>query len=109
MVRSRVMPEKHCRHYECKCQSRDEYGFHLLGSDAGQDREFVTAWHCNGHPPLPLPLPTELDGVALSAVAPFASIVRHALASPPFVAPGFRGTSFWVRRLYRLLPAAAQQ
>jgi hypothetical protein len=56
-----------------------------------------------------LPLPIQLDGVEISAVAPFAAIVSQTLANPPFLAPGFRSSSFWVQRLYRLLPTAAQQ
>jgi hypothetical protein len=103
-VRSRV--EQYCRRYECACQSRDEYGYHLIGSDAGQDREFWTAWRCAGHPPLPLPY--TLDGIEIAAVAPFAAIVSQTLANPPFVAPGFRTQSFWVQRLYRLLPSPSQ-
>ncbi|MEO7733620.1 MAG: hypothetical protein ABIY55_21835 [Kofleriaceae bacterium] len=79
----------------------------MLGSDAGQLQEFVTAWHCGGHPQLALP--TTLDGIEISAVGPFAAIVAQTLAAPPFIAPGFNTPSFWVQRLYRLLPTAAQQ
>jgi hypothetical protein len=106
-VRSRLEEARFHRHYECACQSRDEYTYHVIGSDAGDDHEFRTAWHCAGHPSLPLPF--TLDGVAIAAVAPFAAIVSQTLATPPFIAPGFRTPSFWVQRLYRLLPTAAQQ
>lgn len=95
------------RRYACACASRDEYDVHMMGADAGHIHEFTAAWDCAGHPLLPLPI--VLDGVELSAVAPFAAIVRQALADPPFTAPGFRTRSFWVQRLFRLLPTAAQQ
>ncbi len=106
-VRSSIPDGKRVRRYECKCQSRDEYDLLLLGSDAGQLQEFVNAWHCGGHPQLALP--TTLEGIAISAVGPFAVIVAQTLATPPFIAPGFNTPSFWVQRLYRLLPTAAQQ
>ncbi len=106
-VQSTIDDAKQFRRYRCACQSRDEYGYHLIGSDAGQLQPFVTAWHCAGHPRLALPV--ELDGIAVSAVGPFAQIVHQTLADPPFVAPGIKTPSFWVQRLYRLLPAAAQQ
>jgi hypothetical protein len=106
-VQSRLEEAQFIRHYECKCQSRDEYDYHVIGSDAGQDREFRTAWHCAGHPQLPLPF--ELDGISIAAVGPFVSIVGQTLANPPFIAPGFRTPSFWVQRLYRLLPTVSQQ
>jgi hypothetical protein len=106
-VQTRLDAPRFCRHYECACQSRDEYGYHVIGSDAGHDHEFRTAWHCAGHPQLSLPL--SLDGIAIAAVGPFSSIVSQTLAHPPFVAPGFRSSSFWVQRLYRLLPAESQQ
>jgi len=107
LVRSRVDAARFCRHYECACQSRDEYNYHVIGSDAGDDHEFRTAWYCPGHPQLPLPI--QLDGIDIAAVAPFSSIVSQTLANPPFIAPGFRSSSFWVQRLYRLLPAVSQQ
>jgi len=106
-VTSSLDAAKRCRSYACACQSRDEYGHHVLGADAGQLHEFVTAWACAGHPALHLPV--QLDGVAITAVGPFGPIVSQALANPPFVAPGYRTQSFWVQRLFRLLPAAAQQ
>jgi hypothetical protein len=106
-VQSTVDEARRCRTYRCACQSRDEYGYHLLGADQGDLHEFVTAWHCDGHPRLQLP--TELDGVAIPAVGPFASIVGQALAAPPFTAPGFRTQAFWVLRLFRLLVDQPQQ
>lgn len=106
-VRTSIPEPRGVRHYECACQSCDEYDFLLLGSDAGQMHEFVTAWHCGGHPQLALPV--TLDGIEISDVGPFAAIVAQTLAAPPFTAPGFGTPSFWVQRLYRLLPTAAQQ
>ena len=107
IVRSHVDAEKYCRHYECACQARDEYDLHELGSDADVDRPFETSWRCAGHPRLSLPV--RLDGIEISTVGPFASIVSRALQDPPFVAPGFSSKSFWVQRLFRLLPTEAQQ
>ncbi|MEO7733619.1 MAG: hypothetical protein ABIY55_21830, partial [Kofleriaceae bacterium] len=102
-VRASLPEGKPYRHYECECQSRDEAHEHfILGADQGQVQEFVTRWHCAGHPPMPLPI--ELDGVHVSAVGPFATIVAQTLATPPFLAPGFPNRSFWVQRLYCLLP-----
>jgi hypothetical protein len=106
-VQSRLEEARFCRHYECACQARDEYSYHVIGSDAGTEREFRTAWYCAGHPLLPLP--SKLDGIEIGAVAPWSAIVRQTLATPPFLAPGFRTPSFWVQRLYRLLPSASQQ
>jgi hypothetical protein len=106
-VQATIDEAKHCRHYACACQSRDEYSYHILGEDAGHIHEFVTEWYCSGHPVLPLPV--VLDGIEIAAVSPFASIVTATLATPPFVAPTYRTPSFWVQRLFRLLPAAAQQ
>jgi hypothetical protein len=107
-VRASVPDGKRYRHYECACQSRDEaHDYFVLGADQGQVQELVTKWHCGGHPQMPLPV--DLDGVQISAVGPFTAIVERTLASPPFLAPGFPNRSFWVQRLYCLLPTAAQK
>lgn len=106
-VRSHVVPGKGVRRYACACQSRNERDYLVLGADAGFDHEFVTRWYCAGHPRLALP--ATIDGIAVAPDGPFAPIVGSALGSPPFVAPGFRGTSFWVQRLFRLLVDAPQQ
>jgi hypothetical protein len=103
-VRSTVDASNQCRRYACACQTRDEHGLHVLGDNRGETGEFTTRWHCAGHPSLRLP--AVLDGIEISDVAPFADIVRRALAAPPFVAPGFETPSFWVQRLFWLLPAA---
>jgi hypothetical protein len=109
-VQSTVDATKRARHYRCACQSRDEANYLVLGADAGEIHEFVTEWQCGGHPRLTLP--TQLDGVAIPSGGPsaiFESIVRQTLTSPPFLAPGFRGTSFWVQRLFRLLVDQPEQ
>lgn len=106
-VQSSIDETKHCRRYACACQSRDEYGYHIIGEDAGYIHEFITGWYCAGHPRLPLPV--VLDGIEIAEVSPFASIVNATLATPPFVAPTYRTPSFWVQRLFRLLPTAAQR
>lgn len=106
-VRSSVDHARHCRHYECACQSRDEYGFHLLGADDGRDRAFESAWRCGGHPPLMLP--TTLDGVAVPARDSFDEVVARTLLDPPFVAPGFESSEFWIVRLHHLVPEADQK
>lgn len=106
-VRSHVDDARHCRHYECACQSRDEYGFHLLGADDGRDRAFESAWHCAGHPPL-MP-PTILEGVPVPAKASFDEVVARTLLDPPFVAPGFECSEFWIVRLYHLVPEEEQK
>jgi hypothetical protein len=106
-VQSRLDTARFCRHYECACQSRDEYNYHVIGSDAGDDHEFRTAWHCAGHPALTLPI--RLDGIDVAVDGSLGSIVVHTLAHPPFIAQGFRTASFWVQRLYRLLPEGPQR
>jgi hypothetical protein len=109
-VQSAIDTVKHCRRYHCACQSRDEYSYLEIGADAGDVREFRTQWRCDGHPRLPLP--TELDGIAVPAGGPpeaFDAIVHRALTSPPFLATGFRGTSFWVQRLFHLLVDRPEQ
>ena len=107
-VQSSVDGAKGCRHYACACQSRDEYyGSSVIGSEPDwYQGAFQTAWYCAGHPRLELP--TLLDGITIPAVGSFEQIVDQTLANPPFIAPGFKSLSFWVQRLYRLLPEARQ-
>lgn len=106
-VHSSIREGQLSRHYECRCQERDEFDIHEIGSDAHQERGFETSWRCNGHPQLQLP--TVLDGEGVSELGSYEHLVARTLAAPPFVAPGFRGKSFWVRRLFRLMPTEAQR
>lgn len=106
-VRSSVREGQLSRHYACRCQERDEFDIHEIDSDADQERGFETSWRCNGHPQLQLP--TVLDGEEVSEVGSYERLVARTLDAPPFVAPGFRGKSFWVRRLFRLMPTEAQR
>jgi hypothetical protein len=95
------------RRYRCRCQSRDEYSYLVLGADRGLLHEFVTQWHCAGHPRLALPV--TLDGVAIPEVGDFGAIVAATLTTPPFKPPRIDERTFWVQRLYNLVPAAAQR
>lgn len=89
------------RHYECACQKHDEFGVHVIHSDAGTDHAFETEWHCAGHPRLQLP--AVLDGVEIPASGPDPATVHRCLVEPPFIAPGFDTRAFWVQRLFRLM------
>ncbi|MEZ4361388.1 MAG: hypothetical protein R3B48_14475 [Kofleriaceae bacterium] len=71
------------------------------------DRAFESQWMCGGHPALVLPY--LLDGVELTETTNYAELVARTLIDPPFVAPGFKGTAFWVTRLYRVMPSGVLQ
>lgn len=106
-VRASAVRGKAGRLYQCGCNSREEYGIHVLGSDDGRDRAFENRWGCAGHPPLRLP--TVLDGVALSDLSSWSAVVNEALSAPPFLALGFDRPSFWVERLYHIVPLDTQR
>lgn len=106
-VRASAVGSKASRLYQCGCNAREEYGIHVLGSDDGRDRAFEHRWGCAGHPALPLP--TVLDGVALSDLSSWSAVVNETLSSPPFRAPGFDRPSFWVERLYHIVPLDTQR
>ncbi len=92
------------RRYQCLCQSVEQfYATHVLRSEPNwADHRIATAWYCDGHPQITLPM--ELDGIALDE-GNWPAIVQQTLATPPFVAPGVgeRTKSFWVQRFYYLL------
>lgn len=90
------------RRYWCRCQERDVSGAHLIGADQGQVNEFITRWRCAGH--AALALPSQLDGVSISATGLDTATTEWALAQPPFVAPGGAKPGFWIARLHQLLP-----
>jgi hypothetical protein len=100
-VRVSAGADPDARHYACKCQEHDAYGYHLIGSDEAHLHPFVTAWACGGHPEFTLP--ATLDGVALSDARSIDAAVGTALKTPPFVAPKIKHPSFWVERLFHLL------
>lgn len=93
------------RSYRCPCQAQEVAGYRRLSAHAVKARASGAPWICGGHPPLALP--HVLDGVALTETADYGELVARALVAPPFVAPGFKGTSFWVRRLYSVIPGEA--
>src|SRR5208283_4827113 len=56
MVRSWPVPII-SRHYECRCNRRDEGAtFALAGRDADDPGAFMSSWRCDGHPDLALPV-----------------------------------------------------
>ena len=89
------------RRYWCRCQKRDVAGQHLIGSDEGLVNQFVTAWHCEGHPPFALP--ATLDGVTIPVGGPDPGTITKALQYPPFTPPGVVKPGFWVARLHQLV------
>jgi hypothetical protein len=110
LVRSRMIEAGSSgRLYECRCQSREEYRCEALDDilEGPTQQPFWTHWRCAGHPKLEFPI--VLDGIELSAIGPYGEIVKRTLASPPFIAPGFSRPSFWVERLFHLMPTESQK
>jgi hypothetical protein len=90
------------RLYRCACQTREQSGtFYHLGSDYGHMTEFRTMWNCAGHPQVTLPF--VFEGVEINETN-LEAVVTKTIAAPPFQPPKPRSISFWVERLYALLP-----
>lgn len=94
------------REYRCEC-SRLAPPEDELSAGGEPQRCFVPGWRCAGHPALSFPV--ILDGIALSSIGDYEEIVRRTIARPPFLAPGARERTFWVERLYHLMPTEAQR
>lgn len=107
-VRWRLEEGKSDRVYWCSCDGYDAHQTEPLKAYAGPEHFFQGDWECAGHPALELP--AVLDGVELPALGPYEEIVSEALLAPPFVPPGYgRSSTYWVERLFHLMPTEAQK
>jgi hypothetical protein len=92
------------RHYACRCREED-VAFAAPMSQVLDPFTYETRpWRCEGHPSLQLP--ATIDGIALDDATNWSALVRELWTGARVIPaiPGAIGPTFWVERLFWVLP-----